>query len=381
MNPNCFLHSQPRSWIIYSAVFRLQFSLILQGKTLFQQVPSDQSYTEGTRLHYAAMLVPPSSRSVATRLFVLAQAIASSYATPSTAEVMSNSALVTKVYQFGTGTWVENIAVRSNGNLVVVLYDRPEVWEVNPVLKNAEPKILIRFEDATRTTGITQSVADNFIVVVSMQAGDFSVWNLDLTTQLINATKVIASVPDAGSLNGLTTLSPTIALAADTGKGVVHRLDLARGEATVALRDPTMSLPLVGGGINGVRYRAGFLYYTNSLRGILARIPIDATSAYATGPAEILASGLIGIDDFALGDSDGEFFVMDWIRSRILKVTSRGTIEVLATGSDGVAWPTSAQLGTTDADRDMIYVTSSGNPAALVFGKLEGGKILAIKLY
>jgi hypothetical protein len=326
------------------------------------------------------MFVSSVLRTVAFLLLPFSPTIASPYAAPSIAETVSKSASITKIYQFGKGTWVENIAVRSNGNLVVVLYDRPEVWEVNPFIPDAEAKMLNQFEDATRITGITEPVADNFVVMVSMKAGGFTIWNLDLTSSQTNATQVIATVPGAGSLNGLTTLSSTMALAADTGKGVVHRFDLARGETSVVLRDPTMSLPIVGGGINGVRYRAGFLYYTNSLRGMLARIPIDATTAEATGPSEVLASGLIGIDDFALGHSDDEFFVMDWVRSRILKVIAGGTKEVLAAGSDGVAWPTSAQFGRTDADRNTIYVTSSGNPTALVLGNFEGGKILAVRL-
>lgn len=141
-----------------------------------------------------------------------------------------------------------------------------------------------------------------------------------------------------------------------------------------------MSLPIVDGGINGVRYREGFLYYTNSFRGILARIPVDATTAAATGPAEVLASGLIGIDDFAKGHSEGKFFVMDWIRSKILKITTGVITEVLANSSNGVAWPTSAQLGRTDSDKNTIYVTSSGNPANLIFGRIEGGKILAVQV-
>jgi hypothetical protein len=295
---------------------------------------------------------------------------------------MSGSTSVSKVHQFGNGTWVENIAVRSNGNLVVVLYDRPEVWEVNPLIPDAEPKRLVHFENATRTSGITEADADNFVVMVFMKSGGFTIWNLDLTSSQTIAKEVITTVPDAGMLNGLTSLSSTVVLAADTRKGVVHRFDLAMGESTIALNDSTMKgLPLLGVGINGVRYRAGFLYYTNTFKGILARIPIDTATAKATGLAEVLVSGLFGLDDFAFGRSDDEFFVMHWIRSRILRVTAGGAKPVVvASGSDGVAWPTSAQFGRTDADRDTVYVTSSGNPTSLVVGKYEGGKILSVKV-
>jgi hypothetical protein len=315
-----------------------------------------------------------------TSLITFSPVIASFHAPFSIAKTMNGRAPATEVYQFEKGTWVENIAVRTNGNLVVVLYDRPEVWELNPHTPQAQPKLLWQFKDATRTTGITEPIADNFIVIVFMKAGGFTVWNLNLTSPQTNATEVIATVPGAGTLNGLTTLSSTVALAADTKKGVVHRFDLARGESTIILRDSTMSLPLVAGGINGVRYQAGFLYYTNSFRGILARIPIDTTSAEATGPAEVLARGLIGLDDFALSPSGDEFFVMHWMRSRILKITAGGKKDVLAAGSEGVAWPTSAQFGRTDRDNGIIYVTASGNPTSLLLGKFEGGKILAVKV-
>jgi sugar lactone lactonase YvrE len=177
-------------------------------------------------------------------------------------------------------------------------------------------------------------------------------------------------------------VSPQVALASDTQAGAVYRFNLAIGSAGVVITDSTMTaIPGLAGGINGVRVHGKYLYYTNTVKGLLARIPIDSTSGSGTGAAQIISSDLFGADDFAIGGPQDEIFVMNFLKSQIVKVDLAGTLEAVPDSAGIISWPTSAQFGRTKADERTLYVTSAGNPLSLVVGSVfEGGKVLAIKL-
>jgi hypothetical protein len=306
----------------------------------------------------------------------------------------TDEAIAKELYQFKEkGTWVENIAVRRNGNLIVVLYDRPEIFELILHESSTEAKLLWKGKDpAHRTTGITEISEDIFAFVVVTKIKEYSVRKLDPSSELEEKTiELVSKVEGAGQLNGLTTLSPTVCLAADTKLGCIWRLNFSdpkKKHCDKLPGDVTMKgWPLIGAGINGIRYRDGFLYYTNTIKGYLARIPIDPVSAEFIGPAENLVKDhLVGIDDFALGRSEDEFFVaLGFPHSRVMRISlggKQGVVEdVIAGGMDGVEYPTSVQFGRTSGTKNTIYVTTSGNPVSLLgVNWLEGGKVFAIKL-
>lgn len=143
-------------------------------------------------------------------------------------------------------------------------------------------------------------------------------------------------------------------------------------------------LPLVGAGINGVRYRAGFLYYTNTSKCYLARIPIDPITARLNGGGEILVKNLPRIDGFALGRENGEFFVaLELPHSKILRIKLGEKEKVIASTKEGIEFPTSVQFGRTAGKENTIYVTTSGNPLPIILmgvSCLEKGKAFAIDL-
>src|ERR1700761_4932125 len=57
------------------------------------------------------------------------------------------------IYEFENETWVENIAVRSNGKLLVTLITAPEVWEVDPIESTAS--LVYKFPNASSALGIS----------------------------------------------------------------------------------------------------------------------------------------------------------------------------------------------------------------------------------
>jgi hypothetical protein len=73
------------------------------------------------------------------------------------------------VWRFPTGTWVENIAVRSNGKLLVTLLSQPDVYQVNPS-GTESPSLVYSFPGASGALGIAELGTDVFAVV----AGNWS---------------------------------------------------------------------------------------------------------------------------------------------------------------------------------------------------------------
>ncbi|GME51444.1 Six-bladed beta-propeller TolB-like protein [Neofusicoccum parvum] len=301
------------------------------------------------------------------------------------------------IYQFPNGTWLENIAVRPNGNLLVTLVNVPEVWEVDPSARTAH--LLHRFATSRQATGIAEIRADVFAI-----ASDSSIHILDLTATPATPT-LLATIQDT-TLNGLTfapapanSSSAGTLLASDSSGGVIWRIDPDPDPADpsshfgIALWDASMH-PVPGArrsgaliGVNGVRYDpvTQYVHYVNLPRLLYCRVRVDpGGGAAAVGPHEVLARDVMA-DDFALaGDGSGVVYLAGLDRNVVVRVgEGGGTVEVVAGGlnSTEVAGATSAAFGRTEGDRGVLYVTTGGGTAAPVNGTFtEGGKIVAIRM-
>ncbi|KAK4937025.1 hypothetical protein LTR66_015259, partial [Elasticomyces elasticus] len=162
---------------------------------------------------------------------------------------------VETLFQFpNNGSWVDNLVVRSDGNLLLTRLDTPEVWHVNTTSGNAT--LAYSFPNVTSCFGISEIADDVFAVVI----GNFSAKTYEPTSderalQEPTASE-IAAVPEADALNGMATFSrePGLVLVADSIKGVVWKVNTETGDYAVALNDTTM-LPAKGPlplGINSV---------------------------------------------------------------------------------------------------------------------------------
>ncbi|CAN9119877.1 unnamed protein product [Alternaria sp. RS040] len=285
----------------------------------------------------------------------------------------SSQASVRQIYQFDNGTWVENIAVRSNGNLLVTLIDRPSLL-----------------------LGITEMSPDVFVFIAGnfsiararSDAASYSVWQIDFNRgDLAKCEKVseIEALPEASFLNGMTTLDREqgTVLISDSVLGLVWRLNVWTGKYDVVLEDETMKpaegTPLVLG-INGIDIFNGYLYYTNSLKGFFCRVEIDTSTGEAVGPYETLQTDLPGGDDFVMS-ADGVAFIAQNSGNSLERVDVDGTRSLIAGGLNTtvVAGATSAAFGRTWKDKGVVYVVTSGGQAAPVNGTYtEGGKVVAV---
>ncbi|THC89014.1 hypothetical protein EYZ11_011534 [Aspergillus tanneri] len=251
-----------------------------------------------------------------------------------------------KYHQFDNGTWIEDIAgYGASWYVKFSRYDRPIVYQVDTAHQHGPPQPLYTFPDSIGLTGITELGYERYAILARTKVNGHdasSLWTLSNNGSAPQAVKLIEKIGNGGTLNGLTTLSSTVVLASNTLAGVVYRLDLQTRTVKVVLKDPTMAK-----GINGVRYRAPYLYYTNSVQGLFARIPIDPITAEPTGKAQVVSKGasLVGADSFTLAHWSDDAFVANFQRNTVVRVnTTAKAAEVVVRN---IPAPCSAAFGSS----------------------------------
>lgn len=189
---------------------------------------------------------------------------------------------------------------------------------------------------------------------------------------------LLARMPDAVFLNGLTTFNDTLLLAADSGLGCVWGIDTETGQSKAVAKDPLMDpLPNDGfmEGINGVHFRNGTLYFTSSQQRVFGKIDLDSNGEQE-GPAVKIATALTeqGVaprrDDFALDRSLTYAYVATEAGNSIQRIDlSDGTVSVFAgnVNSTEIAEPTAVVFGRTEEDGDTLYSVTAGGLAFPVY--------------
>ncbi|KAL6799428.1 hypothetical protein GGI42DRAFT_361341 [Trichoderma sp. SZMC 28013] len=289
------------------------------------------------------------------------------------------------IHQFANGTTVENIAVRSNGNLLVTLTSSPELYEIDP-FNPKSLKLIHHFSGYLALLGITEVSPDvftlnagNFSLETGVDPGSWAVWQVAFHNEQTNISKV-TDIPEAQFLNGMTTLesTPNTILTADSALGVVYSVNTHTGEYKVVLEDETFKiapgapLPI---GVNGIRYLDHYVYYTNSFDPLFGRVPVSK-SGCAVGDYETIFTGNFG-DDFTVTPQAA--YIAGNPANVITEVKLDGENKVIAgnINSSLVAGATSVHFGRTVRDKHVLYVTTTGTVNATF---TEGGKIVALDI-
>jgi sugar lactone lactonase YvrE len=144
-------------------------------------------------------------------------------------------------------------------------------------------------------------------------------------------------------------------------KGSVDRLLV-----TEALGGTGALLP-GGVGANGIAYRDGVLYVTNSEKGSLLTIRVRRDGSLGTPTVVASGADLVGADGLAL-DVRGNVYVAVISQSKVVRVTPGGEIRLIADASDGLDWTSSLAFGRTPRTETTLFAvnfaigTQFGNP-------------------
>ena len=176
--------------------------------------------------------------------------------------------------------------------------------------------------------------------------------------------KRVAVFPDAMLLNGMTTLSRKtgLVLIADSIKGVTWLANVKTGAVKIAVDDPLMkpvANALFGLGVNGVKVRGGYLYFSNTNQGLLARVAISPDGT-PKGMAQIVSSKTTGIDDFCFDERGDVFVELNAINEQGLVPAGTGDVVILA-GNSTLSAPSACAFGRGKGQEGKLYITSLGD--------------------
>ncbi|KAG6353548.1 hypothetical protein INS49_005510 [Diaporthe citri] len=312
------------------------------------------------------------------------------------------------IYQFPENTYVENLAVRANGQILLDVFTSPQLWLVDPHVPG-EAVLIHEFPAALGITGIAEYEDDVFAVLAGnfsfstgeCTQGSWSIWSVDLGGATINSTATLAAsppkvskladVPAATCLNGIDLLSGganKFLMAGDIRTGEVYAVNVDTGAAAATINN-TQTVPAVTYGFgsvatDGLRVRDAELYLSNVGQGTLVKVPLNPDDGTPAGEAQTVAQSLSSLDqwdDFAI-DCDGNVFMATGGSNAIQRVTPGGNVAVVAgdLNSTAIAEPSSARFGRRTDDSNVLYVTTAGGMVAPVNGDtVVGGQVLAIR--
>lgn len=326
--------------------------------------------------------------------------------------VAGNSAAVyhkaRTIFQYPqVGTWLENAAVRSNGDVLLTSVGNPGgLHSLNPFDGSAPVLVSNDFGARNATLGIVETVPDTFYVVASnfstaptspgVQQGTNAIYKVVFQSRGSNAAEVslLTRLPRAKTLNGLTKFNDTLLLLADYEGGRVFGVHTQTGKVSRVSHafdlEPTASS---GGGVNGVHFANDTLYFTNSGQVLLGKIDLDADAEqvgkpiYVAGP--ILQKGVFTAwDDFALDSTVEYAYAVSGNANNVRKISLNGNqVESIVAGnvnSTAIAEPTSAVFGRTERDKHVLYVVTAGGsliPVQTASGpKQVGAQVVAVNL-
>ncbi|KAI9807154.1 MAG: hypothetical protein M1825_005872 [Sarcosagium campestre] len=305
---------------------------------------------------------------------------------------------VSTVHAFPEGYFLENLAVRSNGDILVTVFSHNELYNISPTKGPDSPTTLVH-TFAGAVSGIVEVGTDTFYVSSGTlgSPGSFSIWKVSMTdwdaetTSAAGVVSKLIDIPDAPFLNGSTLLSHGAAafLCVDSILGVIYRVDVDAKppKSSVWFKDDQLvkktENPMMPGA-NGLQLFNGHVYVSNTETRKLFRIAVDDSDGAgdalsAKGPLELVLADCL-IDDFTFA-VDGTAFLTAHIYNTVVRVAPSGGIRnVVAGGPEDaiVAGSTACAFGRRPSDRDALYVTTNGGMSAPVGGKLGPGRLLKV---
>ena len=306
----------------------------------------------------------------------------------------------TQLFQFDNTTFLENLFIRRNGNILLSSVNTGHLFDFDPHGRNQVPVALGALPGANGTTGVVEVFPDVYAVsggLINMETQSFAegslrVYTIDFCNQKHSKDgaspiiKSVAQVKNTTMLNGMAALPhrPGVVLSVDSYTGRIFRIDTVTGNVETAWQDDLLSGlsdPKTGGtglGANGIRIHDGWLYFAQSEKRTFGRVRIDADGhkigaiqTFTTIPDNKPATW--ADDDFAITNA-GEIYVARHPR-QLVKIPKWGTQEVLLDESSPVTLydPTSAAY---DETHECLYVTTGG---AFISGGTTGGQLIKVQ--
>ncbi|KAK7429473.1 hypothetical protein QQZ08_004065 [Neonectria magnoliae] len=306
------------------------------------------------------------------------------------------------VAQLGPGGFLENIAVRSNSDILgTTLVPNASVYSLTkPASKHRSFELLTTIPSIQSLLGITElnALGKEIFVVVGgnissfdnvnppvYETGSFSAWAVAFGGNDVRVSKISQLSPTSEFLNGVTAVPWCVntVLIADSKLGTVGLLDTSTGafEAS-AFAFPEMAPPPGAVfGVNGVKVSKSHLYWTNS--GLLAvyRVPLTPKGYPVPGANPELVAANVSktyVDDFAIAANNGIFGATNVDNSLVyidpLRWKSNTVVGV--SNYPAIAGVTAVAFGRGFADCNTLYAVTASSK---VNNQTQNARIVAVE--
>jgi hypothetical protein len=306
------------------------------------------------------------------------------------------------VAEFPPHYFLENMAVRADGSMLVTVQNRKELWHVPAPAASGlvQPVRVHSFE--FNTTFVVEWKPDIFLLGVAdvYETHEARLYSVDLTQwqpgQAIQPKLVLAMPQPWVGFNGAALVSPDVLIAAGMAR-LLWRIDLGPdggASARVWLEHDSMKnrpgeKKPEQPGSNGVQYsaRTGYLYYTTTSQQLMMRVKVDPVTLDAAELPEFVAGGREW-DDFLIDDDVGVAYVTTHRENTIERVrlahdgnregrsvVAGDPFDELLVGPSAGAWSRSPG----DYGRIAYFSTDGGTAQPPADGVYRSAKILRVE--
>jgi sugar lactone lactonase YvrE len=296
----------------------------------------------------------------------------------------------TTIATFPIGSFLENIAVRKNGDLLVTSMSNKALYQVTPPSPGATlaNHTTIRTWDG-EVTGVVEDPNHPDMFYVSTgeanKQGSWSIWKLSYSPEPL--VEHFVDVPEALWLNGSTFVAgSSTLLLADSLQGRIYGVHVPTKRVEIWLEHTLLTKMTTRPpwpGVNGLDIFKGRLYATNSDRGLLLKAGINSSSGeYVEKSLVVLQEDVCG-DDFAF-DAEGNLYMTTNPNQTVLKFPDAGRGERVRVGGavddEELTGATALAFGRLDEDRESVYVTTTGGLVNPTRGKEGPGMARVVRL-
>jgi hypothetical protein len=245
------------------------------------------------------------------------------------------TAKLTTVAEFPVGYFLENVAVRADGSMLVTELSKNGLWyvpapasgvPVQPVLIHTFDRPPFDMAETQRNVFYVDTSAYLTTHQSYLQRVDLRHWKPGMPVPVRQLLKFPFPISAA---DGSCVLAPNVLLVTDAADGLIWRVDLSadgsKATARVWLKDPSMNpgrqVVPPQPGINGIKYgpKTGYVYYTSTAQKLFMRVRVDPGTLQPAAAPEVLARGRLW-DDFILDENAGVAYVTTHRQNTIERV-------------------------------------------------------------
>lgn len=274
------------------------------------------------------------------------------------------------IAEFPVNTFLENIAVDTEGNLLITSYEEGKIYRVTTTGDITEVA-----NTNGNAAGIVVDHQGNLLVAGATHDKIATVFRIDHNGTVDS----IITIPDAIFLNGMAPLTDNRYLIADSYKGAIWEIDAIKKTARVWLQherlarsSPNHPFPAV----NGLKIYNSTLYASNTQRQHLIRIPIN--NDYTAGVPQLFLTN-VNLDDFAF-DVQGNLYATTHVYNSVVRIAPDGQITTITKAEQGMAGSTALAFGRGSSDRARIYVVTNGGMSLPLPAGLEPAKVVCLEV-